>query len=132
MDINAEPKVKVRRPDTKLEKIIKLFLYFLIFAIIGVTVYAHTLKDAMGEESESVISQINRAQDLYAQMAGKYHYFQKTKYDDTLGVDVSANRFYTAYAVIPSGEQYEVKLYGRTNPFSIGFHDLKTAIFAKK
>ena len=133
MELNTEPKVKVKRPDTKVEKIIKGILYFLIFSIIGITIYAHSVKDSMSEESENMIAQINRTQDLYSSMAGEYHFFSKTAYDATLGVETKDNRFFTAYAVVPSSdEQYEVKLYGRTNAFAIVYHDLKIALLGGK
>jgi len=126
---------KAPRPkDTTAVKIIKGILYFAIISTIAMVAYSFTVREAMREESENMIAYINRVQDLYYSMSGQFHFTKKTSRDDTLGVDMSDNRFFTAFSVSPNadGDRYQIRFYGRTNAFSIAIGDIKRAVFKRK
>ena len=124
----------VKPPSKTGENIIKGLLYFLIFAIVGSIVYSFMAREAVKEEADTIILQINRSQDLYYSMAGRFHFTKKTSNDPVLGIDLSKNRFFTSFAIEPNAAgdgRYEIRLSGRTNPFSIVAHDIQTALNAK-
>jgi hypothetical protein len=96
-------------------------------------VIALIAKADVNTESEAIIEQIKKAENLYFNATNRYCYFSKINYNDTLGVDLSKRKYFMSYEVIPNKEfgNYEVKLYGATNAFTITYYVIKGFILNK-
>lgn len=114
-------------------KFLKAVIIVLIIVIASSIIIAFTMRPKINLEGEQIIEQIKKAETLYFSVQKKYHYFAKTNYDSTLGVDLNKYKYFTFYEVVPNEESknYEVKLYGATNAFTITFYTVK-AFFKEK
>ncbi|MDD5021911.1 MAG: hypothetical protein PHR82_07295 [Endomicrobiaceae bacterium] len=126
-------KIKEKKHETTLVKFLKIVVYIAIISTvlsIGIALIAKTNVNA---ESEAIIEQIKKAENLYFDATNRYCYFSKTNYNDTLGVDLSKRKYFMSYEVIPNIEfgSYEVKLYGATNAFTITYYAIKSFILSK-
>lgn len=112
----------------------KIIVYIAIIATVLSIVVALVAKTSVNTESEEIIEQIKKAEDLYFDATNRYYYFSRTSYNDTLGVDLSRRKYFMSYEVVPNIEfgNYEIKLYGATNAFTITYYVIKSLIFNKK
>ena len=87
----------------------------------------------MQAESEQIIDKIKKAEDLYYAKVKKYHYFSRTDYDYTLGIDLNKYKYFTSYEVIRDEKtgNYATKVYGATNAFTITYFVIKSWIMNK-
>lgn len=124
---------KVKKPETKTVKFLKILVYICIIATVLSIITAFLARTNVNTESEEIIEQVRKAEDLYFQAMNKYCYFSKTRYNDTLGVDLSKRKYFTSYEVVPNIEfgNYEIKLYGATNAFTITYYVVKNFVFSK-
>lgn len=124
---------KVKKPETKTVKFLKIVVYICIIATVLSIVTAFMARTDVNTESEEIIEQVRKAEDLYFQAMNKYCYFSKTHYNDTLGVDLAKRKYFTSYEVVPNIEfgNYEIKLYGATNAFTITYYVIKNFVFSK-
>ncbi|MFA7074355.1 MAG: hypothetical protein WC234_04100 [Endomicrobiaceae bacterium] len=132
INTNNLKKIKLREESA----VVKFFKAVIIVLIIGVAssiIIAFTMRPKINLEGEQIIEQIKKAETLYFTVQKKYHYFAKTNYDNTLGIDLNKYKYFTFYEVIPSVEtnNYEVKLYGATNAFTITYYTVKAFIKEK-
>jgi len=132
-DEKRNKKIKTVKPDTPLVKFLKIIVYIAIISTVLSIITAFIARTDVNTESETVIEQIKKAEDLYFGSTGRYCYFSKTKYNETLGVDLSKRKYFVSYEVVPNIEfgNYEVKLYGATNAFTITYYVIKNFIFNK-
>ena len=116
--------------ESFLVKTTKGIIMFAILLIIACIVIALIAKPQINEEGDIIIEQIKKAEDLYYSKMHNYHYFSKTNYDQTLGLDLSIYKYFTACEVIPNEEtgNYEAKIYGATNAFTMTYYYLKALI----
>ena len=123
-------KKKKTKEESVIVKFFKVIVIILIVVICSSIIIALTMRPKINLEGEQIIEQIKKAENLYFLVQKKYHYFAKTNYDNTLGVDLNKYKYFTFYEVIPSQEtsNYEVKLYGATNAFTITYYTLKAFI----
>lgn len=132
---NSKQNIKIRQDqESFLVKTIKGIITFCILATIICIVIALIAKPQIDAEGEIIIEQIKKSEDLYYSKMHKYHYFSKTNYDQTLGIDLSIYKFFTLCEVIPNEEfgNYEAKIYGATNAFTMTYYYLKTFITKKQ
>ena len=122
-----------RNQESAFVKAIKGFISFLILLIVICIVIALIAKPQIDMEGDIIIEQIKKTEDLYYSKMHKYHYFSKTSYDPTLGIDLSIYKYFTTCEVIPSPEtgNYEAKIYGATNAFTMTYYYLKALIANK-
>ena len=127
MDDIAQESSKPAKPkDGAIVKFIKFILYVAILSVVAMGIYAFLVRDAIRQEGDTMITYVNRMQDLYFAMSGRFHSTPRTSHDGTLGIDMSNNRFFTAFSTNSTGDaRYEVQLYGRTNAFTIALGDLQ-------
>lgn len=128
---NNQPTSNIKQNQESLfVKTVKGIISFLILAIIVCIVIALIAKPQIDNEGELIIEQIKKSEDLYYSKMHKYHYFSKTNYDQTLGIDLSIYKYFTSCEVTPSAEtgNYEAKIYGATNAFTMTYYYLKTLI----
>lgn len=113
--------------ETKLVKFLKVVVSILIIAVITCIIIAFIMKPEINIEGEQIIEQIKKTEDLYYAKVQKYHYFSKTSYDQTLGIDLSKYKYFTSYEVLPDEESgnYAAKAYGATNAFTITYYAIK-------
>ncbi len=132
-DEKRNKKIKTVKPDTPLVKFLKIIVYIAIISTVLSIITAFIARTDVNTESETVIEQIKKAEDLYFGLTGRYCYFSKTKYNETLGVDLSKRKYFVSYEVVPNIEfgNYEVKLYGATNAFTITYYVIKNFIVNK-
>ncbi|MDD2523377.1 MAG: hypothetical protein WCS83_01710 [Endomicrobiia bacterium] len=125
--VNKNKKVK---EESAIVKFVKSVIIILIVVICSSIIIALTMRPQINLEGEQIVEQIKKAENLYFLVQKKYHYFAKTNYDNTLGVDLNKYKYFTFYEVIPSQESsnYEVKLYGATNAFTITYYTVKAFI----
>lgn len=118
----------VVQQESKFVKILKAIIMFLIVAIVLCIVVAILMKPKINMEGGEIIDQINNAEAMYYTMYGKYYYFSKTSYDSTLGIDMSIYKYFDSYEVLHNDEtgNYEIKIYGATNAFTIVYYTLKS------
>jgi hypothetical protein len=95
---------------------LKIIVYIAIITTVLSIITAFIARTDVNTESEAVIEQIKKAEDLYFNSTGRYCYFSKTNYNETLGVDLSKRKYFVSYEVF----RYEIgntkiKLYGATN-----------------
>lgn len=130
---NRNQKIKGKKPETIVVKFLKIIVYIAIIATVLSIVVALFAKTNVNTESEAIIEQIKKAEDLYFDATNRYCYFSKTNYNDTLGVDLSKRKYFMSYEVIPNIEfgNYEIKLHGATNAFTITYYVIKSLIFTK-
>lgn len=116
--------------ETKLVKILKTIVSTLIFLVVLCIIVAIFMKPKINMESGEIIDQINNAEAMYYTMYKKYYYFSKTNYDSTLGIDMSIYNYFDSYEVLHNDEtgNYEIKLYGATNAFTIVYYTIKSYI----
>ena len=127
-------------PDIKQNKeslfvrITKGIISFCIILTVVCIIIALIAKPQVDAEGELIIEQIKKSEDLYFSKMHKYHYFSKTNYDQTLGVDLSIYKYFTTCEVIPEQESgnYEAKIYGATNAFTMTYYYLKALILKKQ
>lgn len=121
------------REESAVVKFLKAVIIVLIIGIASSIIVAFAMRPQINLEGEQIIEQIKKAETLYFSVQKKYHYFAKTNYDNTLGVDLNKYKYFTFYEVIPNVEtnNYEVKLYGATNAFTITYYTVKAFIKAK-
>lgn len=114
--------------ESKFVKVLKAIIMFLIVAIVLCIVVAILMKPKINMEGGEIIDQINNAESMYYTMYGKYYYFSKTSYDSTLGIDMSIYKYFDSYEVLHNDEtgNYEIKIYGATNAFTIVYYTLKS------
>lgn len=114
--------------ESKFVKVLKAIIMFLIVAIVLCIVVAILMKPKINMEGGEIIDQINNAEAMYYTMYGKYYYFSKTSYDSTLGIDMSIYKYFDSYEVLHNDEtgNYEIKIYGATNAFTIVYYTLKS------
>ncbi|GAB1401917.1 hypothetical protein MASR1M68_08280 [Elusimicrobiota bacterium] len=127
-------KIKDKKSETSAVKFLKIIVYIAIIATVLSIVVALVAKTSVNTESEEIIEQIKKAEDLYFDATNRYYYFSRTSYNDTLGVDLSRRKYFMSYEVVPNIEfgNYEIKLYGATNAFTITYYVIKSLIFNKK
>lgn len=115
-------------------RITKGIISFCIILTVVCIIIALIAKPQIDAEGELIIEQIKKSEDLYYSKMHKYHYFSKTNYDQTLGVDLSIYKYFTTCEVIPEQESgnYEAKIYGATNAFTMTYYYLKALIFKKQ
>ena len=115
------------KQETQLVKFLKVVVSILIIAVIACIVIAFIMKPEINMEGEQIIEQIKKTEDLYYAKVQKYHYFSKTNYDQTLGIDLSKYKYFTSYEVLPDEESgnYAAKAYGATNAFTITYYAIK-------
>ncbi len=110
----------------------KGIISFCIFAIIVCIIIALIAKPRIDAEGDIIIEQIKKSEDLYFSKMHKYHYFSKTNYDQTLGIDLSPCKYFVTCEVIPNEEgNYEAKIYGATNAFTMTYYYLKSLMKEK-
>lgn len=116
--------------ESFLVKTIKGILMFLILSIIVCIIVALIAKPQVEAEGDIIIDQIKKSEDLYYSKMHKYHYFSKTDYDQTLGLDMSLYKYFSTCEVIPNEEtgNYEAKIHGATNAFTMTYYYLKALI----
>lgn len=114
--------------ETKLVKFCKTVVSALIVLVVLCIVIAIFMKPKINMESGEIIDQINNAENMYYTMYKKYYYFSKTSYDSTLGIDMSIYNYFDSYEVLHNDEtgNYEIKLYGATNAFTIVYYTIKS------
>ena len=122
-----------RKRDSLFVSFIKgilLLCIFLIFACIGLSIFA---KPYIETEGDQIINQIEKAEKIYFSSVYQYHFFPKTQYDKTLGVDISSCKYFSSYEVRPNEQNktYEIKLYGATNTFSMSYYYVKAFLKEK-
>lgn len=127
-------KMKEKKSETNAVRFLKIIVYIAIIATVLSIVVALGAKTSVNTESEQIIEQIKKAEDLYFDATNRYYYFSRTSYNDTLGVDLSRRKYFMSYEVVPNIEfgNYEIKLYGATNAFTITYYVIKSLIFNKK
>ncbi len=115
------------KKETLLVKIAKVIVIFLIILVVACTVIAFIMRDKVNVEGAEIIDQINNAEAMYYSFYKRYYYFSKTSYDSTLGIDMSIYKYFDYYEVLNNDEtgNYEIKLYGATNAFTITYHTIK-------
>jgi len=120
--------VTVNKQETIFVKFLKAVIIFLIIAVVACIVIAFIKKPEINIEGEQLIEQIKKTEDLYYAKVQKYHYFSKTNYDHTLGIDLSKYKYFTSYEVVPDEESgnYAAKAYGATNAFTITYYAIKS------
>ena len=93
-------------------------------------VIAYIAKPEIDAEAEKITKQIFDAETTYYNTFDKFHYFEETGYDKTLGVNIAKSKYFTAYAVIPDEKKVncEIRLYGATNAFTMAFYYVKDLI----
>ncbi len=103
-------------------------LAFLLAILCGVIAYI--AKPEIDAESEKITKQIYDAETTYYNTFSKFHFFNETSYDKTLGVNISKSKYFTAYAVVPDEkkENCEIRLYGATDAFSMAYYYVKDLI----
>lgn len=116
-----------KKKETPFVKFLKVVVIFLIIAIVTCTIIAFIMRDKVNIEGAEIIDQINNAEEIYYTLYKKYYYFSKTSYDSTLGIDMSIYKYFIYYEVIHNDEtgNYEIKLYGATNAFTITYYTIK-------
>lgn len=126
----AEDATTKNKKETPFVKFLKVVVIILIILVIVCTVIGFIMRDKVNIEGTEIIDQINNAEEMYYSIYKKYYYFSKTSYDSTLGIDMSIYNFFSYYEVIHNDEtgNYEVKLYGATNAFTITYHTIKAYI----
>lgn len=129
-EIKTAPPAEIKKEETKLVKFLKIIISFLIIFVVLSIFLALLMKPKINEEGERLIEQIKKAENLYYTVANKYHYFSRTNYDNTLGIDLNNYKFFSSYEVSQSGESgnYKTKIYGATNTFMIVYFALKGAV----
>lgn len=120
-------KVTVDKQETMFVKFLKAVVSVLIVIVVVCIIIAVIMKPEINMEGEQIIEQIKKTEDLYYAKVQKYHYFSKTSYDQTLGIDLSKYKYFTAYEVLPDEESgnYAAKAYGATNAFTITYYAIK-------
>ena len=115
------------KKETLLVKFLKVVVVFLIILVVACTVIAFIMRDKVNVEGAEIIDQINNAEAMYYSFYKRYYYFSKTSYDSTLGIDMSIYKYFNYYEVLNNDEtgNYEIKLYGATNAFTITYHTIK-------
>jgi len=116
--------------ESLLVRTIKGILIFLILSISLCIIIALIAKPQVEAEGDIIIEQIKKSEDLYYSKMHKYHYFSKTDYDQTLGIDLSTYKYFTTCEVIPNEEtgNYEAKIHGATNAFTMTYYYLKSLL----
>lgn len=119
--------------ETPLVKALKAIISLIIIGTVVCIIVAFMMKPQINVEGGQIIDQIKRAEDLYYTKVKKYHYFSQTNYDHTLGIDLSKYKYFTSYEVVRSEKtgNYEAKIYGATNAFTITFYAIKAWISGK-
>ena len=119
--------VTVDKQETLLVKILKAIVSFLIVIVAACIVIAFIMKPEINVEGEQIIEQIKKTEELYYAQTQRYHYFPKTTYDQTLGIDLSKYKYFMSYEVLPDEESgnYAAKAYGATNAFTITYYTVK-------
>ena len=127
---NQQNKDIKQNQESFLVKTIKGIISFCIILTIVCIIIALIAKPQIDAEGELIIDQIKKSEDLYYSKMHKYHYFSKTNYDQTLGIDLSIYKYFTTCEVIPEQESgnYEAKIYGATNAFTMTYYYLKSLI----
>ena len=115
------------KKETLLVKFLTVVVAFLIILVVACTVIAFIMRDKVNVEGAEIIDQINNAEAMYYSFYKRYYYFSKTSYDSTLGIDMSIYKYFNYYEVLNNDEtgNYEIKLYGATNAFTITYHTIK-------
>ncbi len=126
-------KIKVRSDESFIVKFIKSIIVLCILLVIACMGLAIIAKPTINTEADAIIENLNKAEDVYYSSVHKYHYFPKTEYDNTLGVDISACKYFSYYEVIPNEQtgNYEIKLYGATNTFTMAYYYAKAFLKEK-
>lgn len=124
---NSNYKITENKKDSLFVSFIKgilLLCIILIFACIGISIFAKPYIETEGDE---IISQLEKAEKIYFSSVSQYHFFPKTQYDKTLGVDISSCKYFSSYEVRPNEQNntYAIKLYGATNTFSMSYYYVK-------
>jgi hypothetical protein len=129
VDIPGMSKAEDATPkkETLLVKFLKAVVILLIILVVACTVIAFIMRDKVNLEGAEIIDQINNAEAMYYSFYKRYYYFSKTSYDSTLGIDMSIYKYFNYYEVKNNDEtgNYEIKLYGATNAFTITYHTIK-------
>lgn len=131
---NTQQKNEIKpNQESLLIKTIKGFIMFLIVAIVICIIVALIAKPQVEAEGDIIIDQIKKTEDLYYSKMHKYHYFSKTDYDQTLGIDMSLYKYFSTCEVIPNEEtgNYEAKIHGATNAFTMTYYYLKSLLVEK-
>ena len=125
-------KIKYRQ-ENKFVKILKAFLIFCILSTVACIIISFIAKPQINTESEQIIDKIKKAEELYYAKVKKYHYFSRTDYDYTLGIDLNKYKYFTSYEVIRDEKtgNYATKVYGATNAFTITYFVIKSWIMNK-
>jgi len=124
-----EIKIKNRKERKFSDFIVSLItVAFLLTLLCGALAYM--AKPEIDAESQKITKQIYDAETTYYNTFGKFHFFQKTGYNKTLGVNISKSKYFTAYEVIPDEKKVdcEIRLYGATNAFTMAFYYVKDLI----
>lgn len=126
-------RIKTRNEDSFAVKFIKSIIILCIFLIIACMGIAILAKPTINIEGDAIIEQLKKSEELYHSSVHKYHFFPKTEYDNTLGVDISECKYFSSYEVIPNKEtgNYQIKLYGATNTFTMAYYYVKTFLKEK-
>lgn len=116
--------------ESAFKKFMKGVIMFLILLTVLCIIIALIAKPQIDFEGEQIIEQIKKSEDLYYTKIHKYHYFSKTNYDQTLGIDLSTCKYFISCEVVPNEEygNYEIKIYGATNAFTMTYYYLKSLI----
>jgi len=119
-----------KRGETKLENILKNIISCCVVITVICLIVAFMMRPQINIESGLIIEKIKKAEDIYYNKVKKYHYFSKTNYDHTLGIDLSKYKYFNSYEVVPDTEtgNYLAKIYGATNAFTITYYALKSWI----
>lgn len=119
--------------ETKFVKFLKTIIVLCILLTIVCIIVSFVMKPQINIESTQIIEKIKIAEDLYYAKVNKYHYFSKTDYDHTLGIDLNKYKYFTAYEVVRDEKtgNYAVKVYGATNAFAITYCVIKSLIMNK-
>lgn len=124
---------KIRSDESLIVKLIKNLIMLCIILIIACMGIAIVAKPTINTEADAIIENLKKAEDIYYTSVHKYHYFPKTEYDNTLGVDISECKYFSRYEVIPNEQtgNYEIKLYGATNTFKMAYYYAKAFLKEK-
>jgi len=124
---------KIKSGDSFIVRLIKDIIVLCILLIIACMGIAIVAKPTINTEADAIIEKLKKAEDIYYTSVHKYHYFPRTEYDNTLGVDISECKYFSRYEVIPNEQtgNYEIKLYGATNTFTMAYYYAKAFLKEK-
>ena len=119
-----------QKKDSTLISFIKgvlIICILLVFVCIGISVFA---KPDIAAEGDQIIRQIENAEKIYFSSVHQYHFFPKTNFDKTLGVDISSCKYFSSYEVRPNENNttYAIKIYGATDTFTMSYYYLKALL----